>query len=151
MLHILKEQIDSVKMEIRGRRAIKQQTTFSCTFRHRQSRDTQARCHLLSQGFHCHQDQILGLWIGLDHRWGGQALASNPMCHSKGVKVSPPKLRAKASRQPESRALLTGTTGTATATSHCPLRPPALLTIPTCTLRRFFHTYKQMETSTEDG
>lgn len=88
MLHILKEQIDSVKMEIRGRRAIKQQTTFSCTFRHRQSRDTQARCHLLSQGFHCHQDQILGLWIGLDPQVGRTSTCQQshvPLQRGQGV------------------------------------------------------------------
>lgn len=51
MLYISKEQIDSVKMENRRRRATKQQAPFSFRFRHRrQSRDTQAGCHLLSPG-----------------------------------------------------------------------------------------------------
>lgn len=51
MLHISKEEIDSVEIEIRERRAIKQQAAFSFRFRHGpQSRDTQAGWHLLSPG-----------------------------------------------------------------------------------------------------
>lgn len=153
MLHISKEQIDSVKMEIRGRRAMKQQAAFSFRFRRRrQSRDTQAGCHLLFPG--------VSLSPGPDFRPVGRLRPTGgedkhlpviPCTTPQWVKVPPSKLNAKASRQPGAPALLRGTAATATPTSHCPRRAPLLLTIQTCTVPIFFHTYKQMETSKRDG
>lgn len=146
MLHISKEQIDSVEMEIRGRRAIKQQAAFSFRFRPgRQSRDRLA-VTCCPQEFHCPQDQLSGLWICSDPQVG--RMSSHQQSHV------PAQRGRGATIQGQQAAWSPGTSEGHNGNCHThlprPLRAPAPLTTHTCTLWVFRHTYKQMETSKQD-